>query len=208
MTAGNGADPSGRSNAGAVAAPADSLLDRPLPAGYREEWAKHFAQPERSDADEEGADERTVVVFRIGDEWLALPAHLFDEVAEPRRYHSLPHRRDNLVLGIVNVRGELLVCVSLGALLGIGEARTADGGGRTTAFERLVVIGRDSRRLAFPVDEVHGIHRYTGRDVLDVPATIGKSASSFAVALIAWKGGTVGRLDDKLVLDALDRSIA
>jgi chemotaxis-related protein WspD len=209
MTAGIGADPSGRRKDGSVVAGrADSLLDRPLPDGYREEWARHFAQPERRDAEEEGADERTVVVFRIGDEWLALPTHLFDEVAEPRRYHSLPHRRDNLVLGIVNVRGELLVCVSLGALLGIGEARAVEGGGRIKAFARLVVIGHDGRRVAFPVDEVHGIHRYTGRDVLDVPATIGKAASSFAVAIITWQGRTVGRLDDKLVLDALDRSIA
>lgn len=208
MTAEIDAEPSERGNGAVGAARRESLLDRPLPSGYREEWARHFAEPERSAADEEGGEERTVVLFRIGEEWLALPTGLLEEVAEPRRWHSLPHRRDNLVLGIVNVRGELLVCVSLAALLGIGEARTADRGSRVKSFPRMVVIGRDGRRAAFPVDEVHGVHRYAAQDVVDVPATIGKSASSFIAAMIAWKGRSVGRLNEKLLIETIDRGIA
>ncbi|QJP17303.1 chemotaxis protein CheW [Starkeya sp. ORNL1] len=209
MSAGIDAEPSERSREDAVGGQiADGLLDRPLPAGYREEWARHFAEPDRRAAEEEGGEDRTVVLFRIGDEWLALSTGLFHEVAEPRRHHSLPHRRDNLVLGIVNVRGELLVCVSLAALLGIAEAKTVERGDRTKAFPRLAVIGRDGRRVAFPVDEVHGVHRYATRDVVDVPVTVGKSASSFASIMIAWKGRTVGRLNDKLIIETLDRSIA
>lgn len=200
---------SGRSGQGASREEiAESLLDRPLPPGYREDWARHFAEPERLGPGEEGGEQRTVVLFRIGEEWLALSTGLFHEIAEPRRHHSLPHRRDNLVLGIVNVRGELLVCVSLGAILGIAEARTAERGERLKAFARLVVIGRDGRRVAFPVDEVHGIHRYGSGDVVDVPATTGKATSSFATSMIAWRGRAVGRLDDGLILDALDRCIA
>jgi chemotaxis-related protein WspD len=209
MTAGIDAEPSDRPREGGVGDErAGGLLDRPLPAGYGEEWARHFAEPDRRAAEEEGREDRTVVLFRIGEEWLALPTGLFHEVAEPRRYHSLPHRRDNLVLGIVNVRGELLVCVSLGALLGIAEAGTVERGGRTKTFPRLAVIGGDGRRVAFPVDEVHGVHRYAARDVVDIPVTIGKSASSFAAMMIAWKGRTVGRLNGQLILETLDRSIA
>lgn len=183
-----------------------SLLDRPLPPGYRAEWARHFAETAASAG--AGDSEHTVVLFRIGDEWLALSTGLFHEVAEPRRSHSLPHRRDDVVLGIVNVRGELVVSVSLAALLGIGEARAAERTDRIKTFRRMVVVGRDGRRVAFPVDEVHGIHRYAARDILPVPATIGHAASRFATAMIAWKGRTAGRLDDALVLDALDRSLA
>lgn len=194
------------------AARTDALLDRPLPDGYREAWARHFAQAETTGVEDEGGEDRTVVLFRIGEEWLALPTSLFHEVAEPRRVHSLPHRRDAIVLGIVNVRGELLVCVSLAALLGITEARAVERAGergaRIKTFPRLVVIGRDGRRVAFPVDEVHGIHRYAARDAVGVPATTGRSAATFAVAVIAWRERAVGRLDGALILDALDRSIA
>ncbi|SHE49578.1 chemotaxis-related protein WspD [Kaistia soli DSM 19436] len=189
---------------------AGSLLDRPLPSGYREEWAQHFATAARAAdaASDPGSREETVVIFRIGDEWLALSTVLFHEIAEPRRIHSLPHRRDELLLGIVNVRGELLVCVSLAALLGIGDSLSSERGERMKTFERIVVIGKEGRRLAFPADEVHGIHRYSTRDLTATPATIGKAALPFATAIIPWQGHSVGRLDDQLVLDTLDRSIA
>ncbi|MBZ9935260.1 chemotaxis protein CheW [Mesorhizobium sp. BR1-1-16] len=191
-------------------ASASSLLDRPLPPGYREDWARHFADTAAVSnrvADSASADQ-TVVIFRIGAEWLALSTALFHEIAEPRRIHSLPHRRDDMLLGIVNVRGELLVCVSLAALLGIGDGPSSQRSDRIKTFARIVVIGREGRRLAFPVDEVHGIHRYAEADLTATPATIGKAAARFATAMISWQGRSVGRLDDQLVLDTLDRSIA
>lgn len=199
--------PSGHGNrAPSRDAKSASLLDRPLPEGYREEWARHFAEPERLKAAEEDTEQRTVVLFRVGEEWLALPAGLFHEVTEPRRYHTLPHRRDTMVLGIVNVRGELLVCVSLSALLGIVQTAPVERNERTKTFSRLVVFGEDTRRVAFPVDEVHGVHRYEEGDVVEVPATVGK-ATAFTRFMISWNGRAVGRLDDALILAALDRGI-
>lgn len=187
---------------------AAGLLERPLPTGYLEEWARHFAERASEGAAEGEGDARAALLFRIGDEWLALPTDYLHEVAQPRRTHSLPHRRDELVLGIVNVRGELLVCVSLAALLGISAAGAAEAGERSRAGARLVVIGRDGNRVAFPVDEVHGVHRYAARDVVALPATIGKAVSSYAVELIAWNGRAIGRLDDALILETLDRSMS
>jgi hypothetical protein len=58
------------------------------------------------------------MIFRLGTEWLALPASVFQEVAELGAIHSLPHRRSGLVVGLTNVRGgELLICFSLTKLL-------------------------------------------------------------------------------------------
>src|SRR3954468_13811615 len=97
------------SNAGA------QLLDRPLPPNYRRDWTDHFARKKRTAA----PAKISAVLFRIESEWLALPTQAFQEVAERRMIHSLPHRRAGLVLGLVNVRGELLICVSFSRLLGI-----------------------------------------------------------------------------------------
>ena len=87
---------------------------------------EHFAQPKQLAAPAKAS----ALLFRINAEWLALPTQAFQEVAEHRLVHSLPHRRQGIVLGLVNIRGELLICVSLGHLLGLertppGQARRA-----------------------------------------------------------------------------------
>src|SRR6185503_5608888 len=99
------------------AAAAIQLLDRPVIADYRREWSEHYAAEKKLTA----PAKTSVVIFRIISEWLALPTHAFQEVAERRVMHTLPHRRRDLVLGLVNVRGELLICVSLGQWLGLAE---------------------------------------------------------------------------------------
>ena len=89
------------------------LLDRPLVAEYRQERTEHFAVP----APRPASKRSSALLFRLGHEWLALPTQAFQEVAEHRPIHSLPHRRDGLVLGLLNVRGELLICISLARFL-------------------------------------------------------------------------------------------
>src|SRR5882724_2541617 len=100
------------------------LLNRPLPPDYRQEWTEHFARKKKTAA----PARISAVLFRIESEWLALPTPAFQEVAERRLIHSLPHRRSGLVLGLANIRGELLICVSLSRLLGLEKKRLAEGG--------------------------------------------------------------------------------
>ncbi|MDQ0395736.1 chemotaxis protein CheW [Labrys monachus] len=204
------AHPGAGQNGEAAAQTARNLLDRPLPPGYREEWAKHFGRSERSAEEREAAWEKagTVMVFRLGEEWLALPTDIFHDVVEPRPIHSLPHRRDAVVLGLVNIRGELLVCVSLHELLHVGQDGAAPRTGRGDGMRRLVVIGRKDRRLVFAADEVHGVHRYDRSAVQAVPATIGLAASAFTTSMLAWQERTIGCLDGAMVLEMLDRSLA
>ena len=80
---------------------------------------------------------QSIVIFRIGPEWLALPTRVFQEIAERRTVHSLPHRQHGVVLGLINIRGELLICVSLGQLLGLEQVPFREKS-RTT-YDRLVV---------------------------------------------------------------------
>lgn len=188
----------------AMQARAHSLLDRPLPPGYREEWARHFARTE-DDAGQAGAL-RSILLFRLGAEWLGLPSELCGEVAEPCRIQSLPHRRDDTVLGLVNVRGELLVCISLARLLGVAEEEGR--GGQLAVFRRLMVIGHEERRVAFEADEVHGIHLFHDSECRAVPATIARAMSHVTKAVLPWQDRSVGRLDETVLLDLVDRSIA
>jgi chemotaxis-related protein WspD len=179
------------------------LLDRPLAPEYRREWTEHFAREKKLAAPARSS----VVIFRIASEWLALPTSAFQEVAERRVMHTLPHRRGRTVLGLVNVRGELTVCVSLGRLLGFGHDTQHLKKSRTV-FDRLLVTHWTGGRLAFPVDEVHGVHRFQKDDLREPPATVARSTLTYTRGVITWRDRTVGVLNADVLFASLNRSLA
>jgi chemotaxis-related protein WspD len=184
--------------AGAVA-----LLDRPAAADYLAASTAHFAEPKGA----EELDTRSVVIFRIGQEWLALPTSVVSEVANRLPVHSLPHRRNGTVIGLVSVRGELVVCISLGQVLGVDSA-VEPHQKSPIVHGRLIVIRREDVRIVCPVDEVHGIQRFQTRNLQEVPSTLSKATASFSTAILSWNNHSVGLLDDHMLFTALKRSIA
>lgn len=177
------------------------LLNRPLPPGYRREWTEHFAIEKKT-----GEPAKTSgVIFRLRTEWLALPTQAFQEVAERRPIHSLPHRRRGLVLGLANIRGELLICVSVGCLLGLEPAGLLPAA--RAVYHRLLVINWEGNRLAFPVDEVHGPHRFHVQELKAPPATLAKANPSFTRGVFHWGERAVGLLDAELLFTTLNRSL-
>jgi chemotaxis-related protein WspD len=189
-------------NCPVYSAAATERLDADLPAGYLDDWTRHLARPKPDSAQ----DTRSVVIFCLDDEWLALPTSVVVEVASLRPIHSLPHRQNPAVLGLANVRGELLICVSLGRLIGVEPTSTLRQGTRGVP-RRLLVIRRDGARVICPVDEVHGTHRFHPTALQDLPATLAKAMVTHSVGLIAWRERTVGVLDDQLLFYTLKRSL-
>jgi chemotaxis-related protein WspD len=175
------------------AAPSDaSVADR----------TSQFAQPKAV----EDAGLESVLIFRIDSEWLSLPTPVVDEVATPAPVHSLPHVRSAAVLGLTNVRGELLISVSLGEILGLTPS--ADSNSTGASFSRRLVLRRDAIRVVCPVDEVFGICRFRPGALRDVPATLGRSSRRYSTKLLPWNGHSVGVLDDQLLFYSVKRSIA
>lgn len=189
-------------NCPVYSAAAAQFLDRPLPPDYRREWTEHFAGEKRLAT----PARISAVIFRLGGEWLALPTQAFQEIAERRAMHSLPHRRRAIVLGIVNVRGELLICASLGRLLGLESAGLQKRA--RAVFDRLLVADWNGQRFAFPVDEVHGVHRFHQEDLREPPATIARSGLHCTAAVFPWRGFTVGFLDAAALIAALNRNLS
>jgi chemotaxis-related protein WspD len=174
------------------------LLDREVSAEYLAAGARHYAQAKA--AVRTGA--RSAVVFRVAGEWLALATAVFQEIAPLRPVHSLPHRRDALVSGLVNVRGELLVCVSLPVILGLATSSAA-----SSATSRHVVIGRGAERFVFAADEVAGLHRYDDQTIVPVPATLAHAQAVHTRGIFHWQQHPVGLLDDGLLLHSLTRGL-
>jgi len=178
------------------------LLDRPAPPEYRRECKEHLAGDRRLTA----PHKHSALIFRISAEWLALPTQAFQEVAERQLIHSLPHRRHGVVLGLANIRGELLICVSLGHLLALENPMPR--GTLRTVHQQLLVVNWDGERFVFPVDAVGGIHRFDPHHLQGPPATLAKSKFSCSRGILSWEQKSVGLLDPSLLFSSLNRSLA
>lgn len=186
------------------ASAADRLLDREVSDDYLREWTEHVAREKKSL--EPGT--RSVVIFRIASEWLALPTRILQEVVERCTLHKLPGTGRELVCGLVNVRGELLLCVSLERVLGIGVAPAQSPQAGGASFRRFIVCNRSSDRLVFPVDEIAGLTLYRPRELREVPSTLSRAAATYVAGILLWSGKSVACLDDELLFYALNKGLS
>ncbi|MEM5314832.1 chemotaxis protein CheW [Paraburkholderia sp. JHI869] len=176
------------------------MLDRPAPLAPSALAPERAPEPAGQQASLEGS-----LVFRVGAEWLALPATALRQVDEARAIHTLPHRRSAAVLGVVNVRGVLTLAVSLAALLRIEAA--APGAQARAATPRLLVTEWSGATTAFPVDAVEGVTSFAADALLPAPATLAQSAGRHVRGVTHWRGRSVGVLDAEVLFDALARSL-
>ncbi len=177
------------------------VLNHPLPAGYVQHWTEHYAK----ECSFRQFAPSSAVPFRLGSEWLALPTECFQEITERRPIHSIPHSAP-IVLGLANIRGELLICISLGHLLGLAHVppRNLLRGG----YQRLLVLYWMDRRFGFPVDEVHGPHRFHAEDVKPLPLALAKADATYAESILSWQERTLVLLDPDLLCSAMNRNLS
>jgi len=199
-------------NCPVLADAARGFFDRPPPEGYLDAWRAILEEP----AEEVEAGATSLLVFRLDQEWLALPAATLVEVTPVRRIHVIPHRRGTPLAGLVNIRGELRLCLSLHAVLGLSGGPQAPGSAaaatESEAVPRLLVIERTGERVAerwvFGVDDVAGVQRVPPSALRPVPATVGQSATRCSTALFGWRDHDVAVLDENRLFDALRQAVA
>jgi chemotaxis-related protein WspD len=180
-------------NCPVFAAAGRRFLDAPSPEGYLDEWTTRLAA--RDDTRE--GDESSVLVFRLGDEWLALPVAVLVEVTRLRAIHRIPHR-GGLIAGMANIRGELHLCVRLDLLLGVAAVADPD-----PELRRLVVIRRETEYWAFAADEVDQVHRVLLPDLTTAAPTLARSHVKTTRGVFPHAGRSVGLLDDSRLFHSL-----
>ena len=187
-------------NCEVYAGAAQRNLQRPVASGYREEWAAHLRQARAAPLQQDSA----ALVFRIGREWLALPAANIDCVAPEAPSHRLPHRSAGGLLGVVSVGGKLCPHISLATLLGIDSASSDEARGRHV-FPRLVVARWDGQAYALPVADLHGIVRYASATLVTPAATINKALVRYLSGVLSSPDMHIGVLDAPLLGHQLAR---
>jgi len=159
---------------------ARQLLGRPAEVETNTDWQRDLRRSGRT---------RTALVFRVGTQWLGLPPDVVAEVAANPPLRRLAHRTDGHIEGVVNVRGELRLCVSLSELLGLGRRSLAD------ARSRLVLVDAEGGLLAFRCDEMRGLTTYHQDDVQPVPDTLPQPLDGCVEALLPTEAGHVALLN-------------
>lgn len=179
-------------NCEVYAAAATRLLDR---YALVQDDHVHEAQ------EREAAAGRSLLLFRLGEEWLALATACLAEIAPVQPVHSLPHQRSRVLQGVANVRGALVPCLSLSDLLGGEQGTDQPRSGR--AMPRMLILAATGGPVVMAVDEIDGIHR------LDFAlAGASEETAPFTAAVMQWRGRSVRVLDDQQLLSAVQRSLS
>jgi chemotaxis-related protein WspD len=197
-----------------------TLLQREAPQGYVEEWTHILAQDWKEAAakskdktsdliKKETVTEESlgVIIFRVSQEWLALPAWVVKEITHTHPIHTLPHRSNHVFAGIVNIRGEILMCILLRNLLALPPVDFNDENSEfedsysvvPVVYERMIVIEIQSNRWVFPVDEILGVYRFSSDNLQDTPVVISKTPDTYTKKILTIEGKHINYLDYELV---------
>jgi chemotaxis-related protein WspD len=183
-------------NCPVFAAAGRRFLDAPSPPEYLGEWTARLAEVGLTDT----SDELSVLVFRLGTEWLALPVSVLVEVTRERTPHRIPHR-GGLLAGLVNIRGELHLCAKLDRLLAVSPSAAAPD------RLRMVVIRRDSEVWVFAADEVDQVYHVPAKALTPTPPTLSRAATRVTRGVFTSDGRAVGLLDDARLFQAIREQV-
>ena len=182
------------------------FLAGPPPEGYLESWTARLAETE----DDEAGDVQGVLIFRVGDEWLALPVAALHEVISLRPIHRIPFH-GGLLAGMVNVRGELHLSFHLDRVLGIvssaEEKETISPSCVVKSSPRLLLAGRNAEAWVFRVDEVDRVFRLAASALNSVPPTLGRAAAHLTRGVFRCHERAVGLLDEERLFEVVRTSM-
>lgn len=176
-------------------------LDRDLPTGYLNDRAAVMALPKETAR----LGTLSVMIFRLSGERFAIKTIFFQEAAELSLIHTLPLKVNRVFRGIVNINGELLLCLSVADLLELTSEQQDIS--TPQAHERMLVVVREGQRLVFPVEQILGVHRIAPEDLKEVPATLSRNVRSLTRGIFLQNGRPVGLLDEERLFSAMTRSL-
>ncbi len=175
------------------------------PEGYRNEWTNILSK----EKDIKPINVKSAFVFRAGNEWLALPSKLIQEVVNMGPIHSIPNINSKVLRGLVNIHGRLQICVSIGRVLGLEKLNKTEEQLKPDYIspERLVVVLQKNQLVAFPVSEVKGTVHYTPEMIKDLPVTVSGSKAVYTMGILHLEGADIGLLKDKPLFKTLTKDL-
>jgi len=140
-------------------------------------------------------DVLSLATFALGDERYAIEMRFVREVTKLVEYAPVPGV-PRYILGVTNLRGELLLVIDPRRLLGLPERGLTDLG-------RLIVLGEERIELGLVADAALGMLDVPTREVLAAPDGLGGRGYLRGVTKDAWivMDGRGLLADDRFVID-------
>ena len=178
-------------------AAAQTLLDRPAARDYLSELTEFVSEPiaKRKLAD------CSAVLVRVGSEHFAIATSSVQEVAEVAPPRRVPHRGNRVFEGLVNVRGQLELCVSIAGMLGIPR-RKDEQAQKPSAL----IVTHGGQRWVLLIDSVLGVQRFHQSQLIEPPAASRRTDNPYVTALVVHDNEHFGWLDvARLCADLAER---
>jgi purine-binding chemotaxis protein CheW len=129
--------------------------------------------------------ELQLVVFHIGTDVFGVEIKKVQEIIRMPRITEIP-RAPSFVKGVINLRGRIIVVISLNVIMGIGC-------GEYNTNTRIIVVDIDSTVMGFLVESVSEVLRISYEDVEPVPPLITNKIRSEYLEGVC-------KLDDRLLI--------
>lgn len=185
-------------NCPVFAGAAREALNRPNPVEALEE------SPNKGlFADERRTEKRSsILAFKLGNEWLGINTHVLSEVATDRAARRIAHRAGGLIEGLVNIRGELQLCLSLHGILEIDQQTPA-----SRDRSRLVVIKNENQIWVFRAGHVKGVSGFSQSQLHAPPAKISDTLRQHVLGVVRFDGATISVLNTDTLFEAFQRAV-
>jgi chemotaxis-related protein WspD len=180
-------------------------------AAARESLGRKYAvQPEELTSQWQTRDRRaqtrlSALVFKLGNEWLGIDSHVLVEVAQSKSVRRIAHRVTGMIEGMVNIRGELQLCLSLRELLGIEPAPPLSG-----ERARLIVVREDRQQgqaWVFRANHVRSVMGYSADQMAAPAATLNANLSRHVDGVLMAEGLSISVLKNALLFEALRQAV-
>jgi chemotaxis-related protein WspD len=145
---------------------------------------------------------KSVLLFKLGEEWLGLDSQVISEVSDNQQARRIAHRATGLIEGMVNIRGELRLCLSLLGVLTV-EATTPLSGERA----RLVMVRDDSSIWVFRAAHVKGVIGYAPTQLSPPPARLGEVLKQHVEGILRVEDLTVSVLNNQALFNSFKQAV-
>jgi purine-binding chemotaxis protein CheW len=145
--------------------------------------------------EEEATDRQAILLFRIGEEWYAVQVGAVREIFQEYEVTTIPCTPE-YVLGVTNVRGEILSVTDPARLASLGRIVGEDG-----AQPPAVVVTSGGITTALVVDEIGDITEVPNGAIEPPVSIIDRAQAEFIAGSVYIDGTMVGLLNVDRVLE-------
>lgn len=142
--------------------------------------------------EEKGMGLTKQVVFKLGQEEYGLDILIVNSIDTYNGVIPVPNSPD-FILGILNLRGDVIPVFSLRVKFGLPEIQTST--------EQLIITNTNGMMVGFKVDAVCGIVEFTEKELSEVPMIVKSEKTKYAKQVANKNGKMIILLDHEGILN-------